>query len=284
MNTPASPPRKESGLAADLKASRKRPRRDAVSSKPSHDASHEASGAAAWRSLSVQPAAILVVLGLFILWLLTADLTSVERTTLAPAALWRGMLEHLSLTFVSGLSVLVIAIPLGVLLTRKAFRRVASPILIVANIGQAAPAVGLIVLLAIFIPSGYWASVVALVLYTALPVLRNTMIGIRGVDARLIEAGRGMGMSSLAVLLKVELPLAVPVMLAGIRTALVLVVGTAALAAFINGGGLGLLITTGVNLYLYKVLISGALLIALLALFVDWLGRVVEHLARPKGL
>jgi len=91
-------------------------------------------------------------------------------------------------------------------------------------------------------------------------------------------------MSNLAVLLRVELPLAVPVMLAGIRTALVLVVGTAALAAFINGGGLGLLITTGVNLYLYKVLVAGALLIALLALFIDWLGRVVEHIARPKGL
>lgn len=93
-----------------------------------------------------------------------------------------------------------------------------------------------------------------------------------------------MGMSNLAVLLKVELPLAVPVMLAGIRTALVLVVGTAALAAFINGGGLGLLVTTGVNLYLYNVLIAGALLIALLALFIDWLGRVVEHVARPKGI
>jgi osmoprotectant transport system permease protein len=263
-----------------LKGSRKRPRRDAVSSTTSSNSS----GTDSWRSLILQPVAILVVLGLFSLWLVTADLTSVERTTLSPAALWRGMIEHLSLTFVAAVTVLVIAIPLGVLLTRKAFRRVASPILIVANIGQAAPAVGLIVLLAIFIPSGYWASVIALVLYAALPVLRNTMIGIQGVDARLIEAGRGMGMSNLAVLMKVELPLAVPVMLAGIRTALVLVVGTAALAAFINGGGLGLLITTGVNLYLYNVLIAGALLIALLALFIDWLGRIVEHVARPKGI
>jgi osmoprotectant transport system permease protein len=270
----------ESSRAEGLKDSRKRPRRDAVPSTTPSDSS----GAASWRSLIIQPVAILLVLGLFSLWLVTADLTTVERTTLSPSSLWRGMLEHLSLTFVAGISVLTIAIPLGVLLTRKTFRRIASPILIVANIGQAAPAVGLIVLLAIFIPSGYWASVIALVLYAALPVLRNTMIGIQGVDARLIEAGRGMGMSNLAVLLKVELPLAVPVMLAGIRTSLVLVVGTAALAAFINGGGLGLLITTGVNLYLYNVLIAGALLIALLALFIDWLGRIVEHVARPKGI
>lgn len=238
----------------------------------------------AWRGLLIQPVAILVVLVGFIIWLSTAVLTDTERTTLSPNALWRGMQEHLSLTFVAAAIVLVLAIPLGVLLTRRSFRRVAGPVLVLANFGQAAPAVGLVVLLAIFIPSGYWASIVALVLYAALPVLRNTMIGIQGVDSRLVEAGRGMGMSNLAVLLRVELPLAVPVMLAGIRTALVLVVGTAALAAFINGGGLGLLITTGVNLYLYKVLVAGALLIALLALFIDWLGRVVEHVARPKGL
>lgn len=110
------------------------------------------------------------------------------------------------------------------------------------------------------------------------------MVGIEQVDARLIEAGRGMGMSSTAVLFRIELPLAVPIMLAGIRTALVLLVGTAALATFINGGGLGVLITTGVNLNLNTVLVSGSILVALLALFIDWLGRVVEHVARPKGL
>ena len=93
-----------------------------------------------------------------------------------------------------------------------------------------------------------------------------------------------MGMSSAAVLLHVELPLAVPVMLSGVRTALVLLVGTAALATFVNGGGLGILITTGVNLSLTPVLVTGALLVALLALLIDWVGRVVEHVARPKGL
>jgi len=93
-----------------------------------------------------------------------------------------------------------------------------------------------------------------------------------------------MGMSATSVLLRVELPLAVPVMLSGIRTALVLVVGSATLATFIGAGGLGLLITTGVNLFLPSVLVSGALLVALLALFIDWFGRVFEHYARPKGL
>jgi osmoprotectant transport system permease protein len=126
--------------------------------------------------------------------------------------------------------------------------------------------------------------VLALVLYAVLPVLRNTVVGISGVDGRLVEAGRGMGMSATAVLFKVELPLAVPVILAGIRTALVLLVGTATLAVFVDGGGLGILITTGITLYLNSLLISGALLVALLALSVDWVGRVVEHVARPRGL
>ena len=239
---------------------------------------------ASWRGLIAQPIAIIAVLTGFVVWLALAPITATERTTLAPRALWTATLQHLSLTFVSAVLVLAIAIPLGVLLTRRRFRRLGAPILAIVNIGQAAPAIGLVVLLAIFITSGYWASVLALVLYAALPVLRNTMIGVRGVDERLVEAGRGMGMSSTSVLFRIELPLAVPVMLAGIRTALVLLVGTAALAAFVNGGGLGILIVTGVNLYLYSVLVSGALLIALLALSIDWLGRIVEQVARPKGL
>lgn len=93
-----------------------------------------------------------------------------------------------------------------------------------------------------------------------------------------------MGMSALSVLWRIELPLAVPLMLAGIRTALVLVVGTATLATFVSAGGLGVAITTGVNLDLPRVLITGSVLVSLLALAIDWLGRVVEHIARPRGL
>jgi osmoprotectant transport system permease protein len=238
----------------------------------------------AWLGLLGQPVAVLAALGAFLVWLNTADLTTAERTTLNPSDLLGYTGEHLALTFVSAVIVLVLAVPLGVVLTRGPFRRVSGPVLVLANVGQAAPAIGLVVLLAFWLGFSFWAAVVALVLYAMLPVLRNTMIGLQSVDGRLVEAGRGMGMSSLAVLFRVELPLAVPVMLSGIRTALVLLVGSAALATFIGAGGLGLLITTGVNLFLPRVLVSGALLIALLALLIDWLGRVVEHVARPKGL
>jgi osmoprotectant transport system permease protein len=236
------------------------------------------------RSLLVQPAIVLAGLAGFVLWRATADLSETEARQLRPDALRETAVGHVWLTAASAAVVLAIAIPLGVALTRRRLRPLAGPVTAVANIGQAAPAIGLIVLLAFWFGFGFRTAVVALVLYALLPVLGNTIVGIQRVDPRLVEAGRGMGMSAAAVLLKVELPLAVPVMLAGIRTALVLLVGTATLATFINGGGFGVLITTGINLYQPSLLVSGAFLVALLALLVDWAGRVVEHVARPKGL
>ncbi|WP_395818604.1 ABC transporter permease [Curtobacterium flaccumfaciens] len=237
-----------------------------------------------WKGLLFQPIAILVVLAGFAVWLAKADLTPTERTTLNPADILALTGQHLVLTLQSTVLVLVIGIPLGVVLTRGPLRRASPYVLAVANFGQAAPAVGLIVLLAAWLGLNSSSAVIALVLYAILPVLRNTMIGVQSVDDRLVEAGRGMGMSAFSVLMRVELPLAVPVMLSGIRTALVLLVGTASLATFVGAGGLGLLITTGVTLFLPKVLVAGALLVALLALSIDWLGRVVETVARPKGL
>lgn len=236
------------------------------------------------KGLWIQLAVILVAIAALFAWLAFGDLTDTERATLAPDALWGYAWEHLKLTAVAAFLVLLIAISLGILLTRGPLRKFTGPVLVVANIGQAAPAIGLVVLLSFWLGFGFKAAVVALVACAILPVLRNTMVGLQQVDQRLVEAGRGMGMSAAAVLFRVELPLAVPVMLSGIRTALVLLVGTATLATFINGGGLGILITTGVNLNLIKVLIAGSLLVALLALLVDWLGRFVEYVARPKGL
>ncbi len=253
----------------------------AAPAKPGTEAAGTSGG---WRALVVQPTLVAVGVLAFVLWRANATLTDTEARQLGAATLWDSTLRHLSLTVVSAAIVLVISIPLGIALTRSALRRFTPAVIGVANVGQAAPAIGLFVLLASWLGFGFWTTIVALVVYSALPVLRNTMVGIQGVDPRLVEAGRGMGMSGTAVLFRVELPLAGPVMLAGARTALVLLVGTATLATFINGGGLGVLINTGITLSLNSLLISGAVLVALLALAVDWLGRVVEHVARPKGL
>lgn len=234
--------------------------------------------------LVVPPLLVLLVFGGYVVWHQTADLDSVERSQLAWPTVFRLIWQHVKLTLVAALAVVVVAVPLGIMLTRGRARRAAPLVVGVANAGQSAPAVGLIVLLAIWIGFGFWTAVLALTLYGLLPVLRNTITGLQGVDPTLVEAGRGVGMSAAAVLLRVELPLAVPVIMAGVRTALVLIVGTAALATFINGGGLGEILTTGISLFRFSLMIAGAVLIALLALLIEWLGRLLELLTRPKGI
>ena len=143
---------------------------------------------------------------------------------------------------------------------------------------------GLIVLFAMWLGPGFRTAVIVLTVYAILPVLRNTIVGLQGVDPTLVEAGAASGMSALSVLLRIELPLALPVIMAGVRTALVLLVGTATLATFINGGGLGTTLQAGISLLRYSVIVWGAVLVALLALLIEWIGRVLELFVRPKGV
>jgi osmoprotectant transport system permease protein len=234
--------------------------------------------------LSVLPVIVLLVFGGWVWWRQTAELDAIESRQLAWGTLGDLTWQHVRITLVTTLFVLLSAIPAGILLTRRRLRRAAPLFVGIGNIGQAAPAIGLVVLLAIWLGFGFWTAVLAFTLYGVLPVLRNTIVGLQGVDQTLVEAGRGMGMSARAVLFRIELPLAVPVIMAGVRTALVLVVGVASFATFIDAGGLGALIQTGITLFRTSVLVSGGLLIALLALLIDWVGRVLEAVARPKGL
>lgn len=234
--------------------------------------------------LFVLPVVVALIFAGWAIWRATADLDSIEQRQLAWVVIAQLLWQHVQLTLVSTFFVLLVAIPLGVALTRPGLRRAAPVAVGIANAGQAAPSIGLIVLLAIAISFGFWTAILALTLYAILPVLRNTIVGLEGVDPTLVEAGRGVGMSGPAVLFRVELPLAVPVIMSGVRTALVLLVGTATLATFINAGGLGGLIVTGITLFRYPILVSGALLVALLALLIDWAGRVLEQFARPKGI
>lgn len=234
--------------------------------------------------LVVPPVIVLVVFGIYAIWHQTADLDSVEQSQLAWPTVFRLIWQHVQVTFVSAAAVVLIAVPLGILLTRGRMRA-ASPLIVgIANAGQAAPSIGLIALLAMWRGFGFWTAVLALTLYGILPVLRNTITGLQGVDPTLKEAGRGVGMSAMGTLLRVELPLAVPVIMAGVRTALVLLVGTAALVTFIDAGGLGAIIYTGISLFRFSLMVWGAVLIALLALVVEWLGRLLELATRPKGI
>lgn len=192
--------------------------------------------------------------------------------------------QHLSITIWATFFTILVAVPLGILLTRARYRRFGGPILAVATSGQAVPAFGLLVLAFAWLGRGQWTTIWALTLFTLLPVLRNTMVGLEQVDRSVIEAGRGMGLTAGQVLRRVELPLAVPVILAGVRTALVITVGMAALAFLIGGGGLGVTINAGLGLSRDLVLITGAGLTALVALTVDWIAALVERALRPRGL
>lgn len=230
---------------------------------------------------------VLLALLAFALWFYvdnadkdSRDISALEwETKLQPQ-----LFEHISLTLWSTFWVLVIAIPLGILLTRPRFRRLSGPVLAVANSGQATPAYGLLVVAYAALGRGSGTVIAALTLFTLLPVLRNTMVGLEQVEASTIEAGRGMGMTKRQALTRIELPLAVPVILAGVRTALIINVGMAALAFLIGGGGLGETINSGLKLRRDLVLLTGAAMTAILALTIDWLGSVVERILRPKGL
>lgn len=237
-----------------------------------------------WQKLTFLPATVAVGLLATWLWFRGAELDSIARNAIADGNVWLRLRQHIELTVVSTFFVLVIAIPLGIALTRRRLRAAVPVVLAIANIGQATPAIGLLALLVIWMGVGTKAALVGIVAYAVLPVLSNTIAGLRAIDPTLIEAARGIGMSALGVLRRVELPLAVPLILAGVRTALVLNVGTATLAYFGGAGGLGDLIATGINNQRMPVLVLGSVLTVALALLVDWLASVVELLLRPRGL
>ena len=231
------------------------------------------------------PAFLTAVCLVLYLYVSSQELDSIEARSLNASSLSTAVWEHVQLTTVSTVLVILLAVPLGVLLTRPVARRARPLVLTVANIGQAVPTIGLLALLAVaFLFLGFWAAIVGLVAYAVLPVLLNTMVGLEQVDRSVLEAGRGMGMSRLGVLWALELPLSVPIILAGVRTALVINVGTATLATYINSGGLGDVIVAGLSTNRTLIQLTGATLTAVLALLIDYLAGIAEDVLHPKGL
>jgi len=237
-----------------------------------------------WVGVAATPLVLAAALVLLFWYLGAQDLDDIERRSINADTILTHLREHIALVVVSSLLVIVIAVPLGVLLTRPGLGAVTRPLVGLANVGQAVPSIGILVLLAVTVGIGFDMAVVALVLVAILPVLRNTMIGLSTVDRSLTDAARGMGLTRTSVLLRVELPLAVPVILAGVRIALILNVSSATLATFTNAGGLGTLIATGVALNRFPILITGSVLTAVLALAVDWLAALAERALRPRGI
>jgi osmoprotectant transport system permease protein len=192
--------------------------------------------------------------------------------------------RHLFLTFSAVFLSIGFAVPAGVFLTRKT--KWAAPVLGAAGVIQTIPSLALLAFM-IPIPGlglGAGSAIAALFLYALLPILRNTYTGIREVDPELLEAARGMGLKDHQILLRVELPLSVRTIMAGIRTSTVISIGVATLAAFIGAGGLGDPIITGLQLNNLNLILSGAIPAALLAVMADFLLGRLEHILVPAGV
>ncbi|MEV4128014.1 ABC transporter permease [Nocardia sp. NPDC049707] len=235
--------------------------------------------------LLVQPALVLVLTAGVLVWAFRRDLTVTQQASISVSNIATVTWQHVLITATVVVIVIAVAVPLGTLLTRPGYRRLAPLFVGIANIGAAAPAIGLIVLCYLATrTTGFWIGVAPIAFYSLLPVLRNTILGYQQVDAAVIDAGRGQGMSALTVLRRIEFPLAIPYILAGLRTSLVLAVGTATLSFLVSAGGLGILIDTGYKLRDNVTLVVGAVLAVAMALLVDWLGALAEQYLGPRGL
>lgn len=236
------------------------------------------------RSLVYQAVLIVAIgLGLF-LYLNGRKLDIIEQVTINRPFISAAIKDHLILSFASAFIILIVAIPAGILLTRPKLRKATPVVLVLANIGQAFPAVGLLILAGILFGFGKPIAIFSFAAFGILPILRNTIVGLQEIDPFIIESALGMGMTPRQALRNIELPLAVPVILAGVRTTLILTVGIATLGVFVNGGGLGTLIIPGLKLNREVVLLTGGLLTVLVAFTMDWLARVAEELLRPRGI
>ncbi|HPB79195.1 MAG: ABC transporter permease [Tissierellia bacterium] len=191
-------------------------------------------------------------------------------------------IEHLQITGISIITAIVIGVPLGIIVTR--YKRLADPILATANIFQTIPSIAFFGILIPFMGIGKETAILVLFLYALLPIIKNTYTGINEVSPSLIDAGRGMGMTNFQILRMVELPQSLAVIMAGVRIATVINIGSATIAAYIGAGGLGELIFKGIQMYRNDMILVGAILAALLAVVADKLLGYVEHKLTPRGM
>ncbi|MGC9455581.1 MAG: ABC transporter permease [Phycisphaerae bacterium] len=204
--------------------------------------------------------------------------------------------QHIYLTVIALGIAIAIALPLGVLLARTRFRRLAQGVLAAAGVIQTIPTLALIAFVVVIfvalkdanlidLPAiGVFPGIVALTLYALLPILRNTFTGIQQVDPSVIEVARGMGMRNFQILTTVELPLALPVIMAGIRISTVWTIGIAALAGLIGAGGTGAIIMRGLQTVKINMLLAGTIPAAALAVLFDWLLARMEIWLTPVGM
>jgi len=198
--------------------------------------------------------------------------------------------SHLWITFVAVVVAVILGVVIGIYITGKGRENIADSILYFAEIMMTVPSLALFGLLMLLLGSiglktfGFVPTVIALVIYGQLPILRNTYTAIKAVDPAMIEAGRGMGMTDRQIIFRVEIPLAVPVIMAGVRNATILLIGIATIAAMIGAEGLGVPIFRGIRNARGDLILIGGISVSLLAFIVDGLMALLERRITPRGL
>lgn len=191
-------------------------------------------------------------------------------------------LEHLYISIMALILAMIVAIPLGILLSKK--EKLSKVSLTIAGILQTIPTLAILALMIPLFGVGKVTAIIALFIYVLLPILNNTIVGVQNIDRNIVEAGRSMGMTNFQLMKDIELPLALPMVLSGIRLSSVYVISWAALASYVGAGGLGDLIFNGLALYEPEMIIVGTILVTLLALIVDLILAQIEKWIIPKGL
>ena len=191
-------------------------------------------------------------------------------------------IEHFYISIIALLIAIVVAVPLGILLSKT--KRIANVVLTIAGVLQTIPTLAVLAIMIPIFGVGKTPAIVALFIYVLLPILNNTVLGVQNIDKNIIQAGTSMGMTKMQLKKDVELPLALPLIISGIRLSSVYVISWATLASYVGAGGLGDLVFNGLNLYQPPMIISAAILVSCLALLVDFILSLIEKWAVPKGL
>lgn len=223
-----------------------------------------------------------VLIGLTI-WITSMDKIGIydvfRRTDLLNCA-W----AHFKMVFIAELIAISVGVPLGILVTRPGFRKLTTPVIGGANVGQTIPSLAIIAIMAPLLGFGLHSAVVALFIYGLLPVLRNAYAGINNINPAIVEAAKGMGMTRGQIARKIELPLALPVIMAGIRVSTIITVGTAELAVLVGGAGLGRITLTGVFAREALLILQGAAPTAAMAITLGFILGRIERWMTPRGL
>jgi osmoprotectant transport system permease protein len=231
---------------------------------------------------------IVIIALLVVLVGLTAWITSLGKLGIYSTFTYRDILTdaraHLQMVFMAVLIAIAVGVPLGVMVTRPGFTRLAPFVVGAGSVGQSLPSLAVIAIMAPLLGFGLQSAVVALFIYGLLPILRNAYASMNNIPPAIIESARGMGMTRWQILRRIELPLARPVIMTGIRISTVVTVGTAELAVLVGGAGLGRITLTGVVAQEPLIILQGAAPTAILAIGLGYILERIENFMTPRGL